>query len=78
MAAIAPEQKFSGSKVLTAISKIMAEVGTVRKDGMNEFHKYKYATAADIAHALQKKVAEAGLVIIQTENKRESFFDDTI
>jgi hypothetical protein len=67
-----------GSKVFAAISKIMAEVGTVKKDGKNTFHNYAYATAADIAHALQKKVADAGLVIVQTENKMETHFDNSI
>lgn len=50
--------------VLKAIAAIMAEVGSVEKRGTNSFHNYKYATAADIAHALQKKMAAAGLVII--------------
>lgn len=50
--------------VLKAIAAIMAEVGSVEKRGTNSFHNYQYATAADIAHALQKKMAAAGLIII--------------
>jgi hypothetical protein len=50
--------------VIKAIVEIMREVGAVEKKGRNDFHKYDYATAADVAHALQKRMAEAGLVII--------------
>lgn len=50
--------------VLKAISAIMADVGSVEKRGTNSFHNYAYATAADIAHALQKRMAAAGLIII--------------
>lgn len=68
----------SGSKVLAAISKVMSEVGSVEKRGKNTFHNYSYASAADIAFALQKKVAEAGLVIVQTESEIKTHFEDTI
>ena len=68
----------AGSKVLTAIAKIMSEVGSVEKRGTNDFHKYKYASAADIAFALQKKVAEAGLIITQTESRIEPKFEDSV
>lgn len=71
-------QSHGGSLVLTAIAKIMAEVGTVEKKGKNTFHNYNYASAADIAFALQKKVAEAGLVIVQTETNMKTHFDDSI
>lgn len=50
--------------VVAAIARVMAEVGSVEKRGENSFHRYTYATAADIAHALQKRMAEAGLVIV--------------
>lgn len=50
--------------VLAAIAKVMSEVGSVEKRGKNDFHRYDYATAADIAHALQKRMAEADLLII--------------
>ena len=50
--------------VLAAIAKIMGKVGAVEKRGKNDFHKYDYATAADIAHALQKHMADEGLIII--------------
>lgn len=55
--------------VLQAIAKIMGEVGAIEKRGENKFHNYKYATAADIAHALQKRMSAEGLVIVP--NQRE-------
>lgn len=61
--------------VLAAITKIMGEVGAVEKKGRNEFHKYEYAKAADIAHALQKRMAEAGLIIIPHQRKMELLCD---
>ena len=61
--------------VIKAIATVMATVGSVEKRGRNDFHRYDYATAADIAHALQKKMAEAGLVIIPTQREL-SLMDD--
>lgn len=68
----------AGSKVLTAIANIMAEIGTVKKAGYNEFHKYNYASAADVAHALQKVAAKHGLVIFQNQKTIEYLFDGSI
>lgn len=53
--------------VLSAIALVMGKVGSVEKRGENKFHGYAYATAADIAQALQRHMAEAGLVVIQRE-----------
>jgi hypothetical protein len=53
--------------VVQAIAHVMAKVGSVEKRGRNDFHKYDYATAADVAHALQQIMAEYGLVIVQRE-----------
>lgn len=53
--------------VVAAIAKVMGEVGAVEKRGNNQFHGYKYATAADVAHALQRLMAENGLVTVQRE-----------
>lgn len=69
------EQKTAHRPVLQAIADIMAEVGSVEKKGRNEFHRYDYATAADVAHALQKRMAEKGLIIIPHQRKMEMLFD---
>jgi hypothetical protein len=58
------------SKIVQAVSKIMADIGSVKKLGDNTFHQYKYATAADISHKLQPLLAREGLVIFQNEAER--------
>lgn len=58
------------SEIIKSISAIMGEVGSVQKSGSNEFHRYKYATAADILHKLQPLMAKHGLVVFQTEKER--------
>lgn len=61
-----------------AIARIMAGVGTVEKRGTNSFHNYKFATAADILHALQPLMAEHGLVVMQTELSMEFLREGTV
>jgi hypothetical protein len=58
------------SEIIKAISAIMGEVGSVTKAGKNEFHRYAYATAADILHKIQPLMAKQGLVVFQTEKER--------
>ena len=42
-------------KITSKLVKVMEEVSHVQKNGTNEFHKYQYATAADVL----EKVNEA-------------------
>lgn len=63
------------SKVLAAVSAVMGEVGSVKKDGTNEFHRYKYATAADVMHKLQPLMAKHGLTILQHQRSLEFLQD---
>jgi hypothetical protein len=63
------------SKIVQAVSKIMNDVGSVKKEGNNAFHNYKYATAADISHKIQPLLAREGLVIFQTETERNFVSD---
>lgn len=63
--------------VLAAIAKIMGKVGAVEKRGKNDYHKYAYATAADIAHALQKHMADEGLVIIPYQREMRLVANDS-
>lgn len=58
------------SKIVQSLAKIMGEVGSVKKEGTNAFHNYKYAAAADVMHKLQPLLAREGLVIFQTEAER--------
>lgn len=64
--------------VLKAISSIMADVGAVEKKGKNEFHKYDYATAADVAFALQKRMADAGLIVIPHQREMKLLANETV
>lgn len=64
--------------VLKAITAIMAEVGSVEKHGTNSFHNYKYAKAEDIAFALQKRMAAAGLIIIPYQRERQLIAGDSV
>jgi hypothetical protein len=59
------------NKIITSIAAIMRDVGSVKKDGENKFHNYKYATASDILHKLQPLLAREGLVIFQNEVERD-------
>jgi len=59
------------SEIIKAVAEVMGKVGSVEKKGRNDFHRYAYATAADIQHALQPHLAAAGLVIFQNEVERE-------
>lgn len=66
------------SEILKSIAKIMGEVGSVAKAGTNDFHRYKYATAADILHKLQPLMAREGLIIFQTETARDFIENGTV
>lgn len=59
------------SAIIKAVADVMGKVGSVEKKGKNEFHRYNYATAADIQHKLQPLLASAGLVIFQNEVSRD-------
>lgn len=61
--------------VLVAIAAVMSEVGSVKKEGTNEFHRYKYATAADVLHKLQPLMAKHGLTIIQHQRSLDFIQD---
>lgn len=63
------------SEIAKAISTIMGSVGSVKKEGKNPYHNYKYATAADVLHKLQGLMANNGLIVFQSERER-SLIDD--
>lgn len=73
----APAQHGGGAirPVLAALSAVMSEVGSVKKDGKNDFHNYKYATAADVMHKLQPLMAKNGLTIVQHQTALEFIQD---
>src|SRR5688572_13128409 len=55
----------SGTKSLvTKLAEVMALVHRVPKRGRNEFHKYDYATEADIVEAVRGGLAERGVLLV--------------
>ena len=53
--------------VYKAIAKVMEGVKHIPKTGRNEFHKYDYATEADIVDHLRPLMAKAGLVMLSSQ-----------
>lgn len=52
--------------------KIMKEVQFIKKNGFNEFHKYKYATESDVSAAFSKAMMENGVFMFSSILDRES------
>lgn len=53
--------------ILTAISNITEQIGSLKKSGHNEHHNYDYAKAADLMAKLQPLLVKEGLIIIPSE-----------
>ena len=60
-----PEQNepVKPKNLIQKLCEIMASLEWVQKRGYNEFHKYAYATEADLADALRTKLAEHNIFI---------------
>jgi hypothetical protein len=56
--------------LVSAIAAVMAEVHTVAKRGVNQFHKYNYAKMEDILQEVTPLLGRHGLVIFQSETGR--------
>ncbi len=67
-----------GGGLVGAIAAIMAEVHTVAKRGVNQFHKYTYATMGDILQEITPLLGRHGLVIFQSETGRAMFDEDNV
>lgn len=50
--------------LVTKLAKVMGEVERVAKRGRNDFHKYDYATEADIAAAVREHMASEHLLMV--------------
>jgi ERF superfamily len=64
--------------LVSAIASMMAEVHTVAKRGVNQFHKYAYARMEDILAEITPLLGRPGLVIFQSETGRAMFDDDNV
>jgi hypothetical protein len=49
--------------LVSKLCEIMAEIKWVEKRGRNEFHKYAYATEADLVEAVRGKMAARGIFL---------------
>jgi hypothetical protein len=58
------EERALRIKLLEKILKVQIAVENIEKDGNNKFHKYRYATSANITSTLKKHLQENKLVII--------------
>lgn len=54
------------STIYKKVRDVMQKVGWVEKRGENKFHKYKYATEADVTDKVRAACCEVGLVMIPT------------
>ena len=54
------------------LSEVMALVDRVPKNGRNEFHKYDYATEADILDAVRGAMAERRLIMVPSGEEAKS------
>ena len=48
-------------KIAAKLVKVMSECGYVAKNGSNEFHRYKYATAADVLEKVNAALVKHGI-----------------
>jgi hypothetical protein len=54
----------SEKMLVKKLAKVMQEVKYIQKKGENKFHKYKYATEADVAEKVREVLAEASVIMI--------------
>jgi hypothetical protein len=63
-------------KIAKALLAITREVGTIKKGGWNNFHKYYYQTWEDVLDTLSPLLATHGLIVMQSEITRGLFDND--
>ena len=55
-------------KIAAKLVKVMAECAYIQKNGTNDFHRYKYATAADVLEKVNSFLVKHGIAVTaQTE-----------
>ncbi len=64
-------EKPKAKGLVAKLAEVMGAVGFVAKRGRNEFHKYDYATEADISGAVRDHMAERSLMLIPSVEKTE-------
>ncbi len=57
------------NNLLTALNAAMAACGYVQKTGQNNFHKYSYASEADLVESIRPALVENGLMLIGNQRR---------
>lgn len=57
--------------LIQKLAAVMAAVESVPKNGRNDFHRYDYATEADIGRAVRKTMASLGVMLIPSADRLE-------
>jgi hypothetical protein len=63
-------EKLPGT-LIEKLAAVMAAVERVPKNGWNDFHKYHYATEADLSDAVRSNLARYGVMLIPSVEKVE-------
>ena len=50
-------------KIAAKLVKVMADCAYIQKNGTNDFHRYKYATAADVLEKVNTSLVKHGLAV---------------
>lgn len=50
-------------KIAAKLVKVMADCAYIQKNGTNDFHRYKYATAADVLEKVNASLVKHGLAV---------------
>lgn len=58
-------------KLIKKLAEIMQAVKYIQKTGYNKFHKYSYATEADVSEAVREQLASRAVMMIPSVLKRE-------
>jgi hypothetical protein len=54
----------SEKQLVKKLTEVMKQVGYIQKTGFNKFHKYNYATEADVNEKVRKELAERNVMMI--------------
>lgn len=73
-----PEVKLYSASIAKALLAVTRALSPVAKAGTNTFHKYAYPKWEDVLEELGPKLAEHGLIVIQSEVAHGGFASDLI
>jgi len=65
------EKTETDRKLIAKLAEVMAAVHRIPKTGRNDFHKYDYATEADIVESVRGELAQRSVMLIPEVNEME-------